>query len=219
MDKVHFIREMEIVFNGLKLGIILAFLIGPVFFTIIQTSVERGFRNGVLVSLGVSLSDVMYVAICYFGLVQFINNPQFRFYLAFAGGGILILFGIYHLFVKSRRSMIAPINVASEKKMYRYFVKGFIINGMSPMVLIFWIGAISIASLDFGYSKGFEFFIFFSTVLGTVLSIDILKAYLADKLRILITQRLMTIINVVVGICLIIFGSRLIWTAGDFLKS
>ncbi len=219
MDKLHLIREMEIVFNGLKLGIILAFLIGPVFFTIIQTSVERGFRNGVLVSLGVSLSDVMYVAICYFGLVQFINNPQFRFYLAYAGGGILILFGIYHLFVKSRMRMIAPINVASEKKMYRYFVKGFIINGMSPMVLIFWIGAISIASLDFEYSKGFEFFIFFSTVLGTVLSADILKAYLADKLRTLITHRLMTIINVVVGICLIIFGSRLIWTAGDFLKS
>ncbi len=139
MDKVHFIREMEIVFNGLKLGIILAFLIGPVFFTIIQTSVERGFRNGVLVSLGVSLSDVMYVAICYFGLVQFINNPQFRFYLAYAGGGILILFGIYQLFVKSRRRMTAPIDVASEKKMYRYFVKGFVINGMSPMVLIFWL--------------------------------------------------------------------------------
>lgn len=210
---------MEIVFNGLKLGIILAFLIGPVFFTIIQTSVEKGFRNGLLVSLGVSLSDVMYVAICYFGMVQFINNPEFRFYLAYAGGGILILFGIYHLFVKSRRRMIAPVNVASEKKMYRYFVKGFIINGMSPMVLIFWIGAISIASLDFGYSEGFQFFIFFSTVLGTALSTDILKAYLADKLRTLITHRLMTIINVVVGICLIIFGARLIWTAGDFLKS
>ncbi len=208
---------MEIIFNGLKLGIVLAFLIGPVFFTIIQTSVERGFRNGVLVSLGVSLSDVMYVAICYFGLVQFINNPQFRFYLAYAGGGILILFGVYLLFIKSRRRMTAPLDVASEKKMYRYFVKGFIINGMSPMVLIFWIGAISIASLDFGYTKGFEFFIFFSTVLGTVLATDILKAYLADKLRALITHRLMVIINVVVGICLVIFGARLIWTAGDLL--
>jgi threonine/homoserine/homoserine lactone efflux protein len=209
---------MEIVFNGLKLGVVLAFLIGPVFFTIIQTSVERGFRNGILVSLGVSLSDIMYVAICYFGLVKFINDPEFRYYLAYVGGVILILFGIYHLFIKSRRKMTAPIDVASEKKMYRYFVKGFIINGMSPMVLIFWIGAISIASLDFGYSKGFEFFVFFSTVLGTVLSTDILKAYLADKLRTLITHRLMVIINVVVGICLIIFGSRLIWTAGDFLK-
>ncbi len=62
--------------------------------------------------------------------------------------------------------MTAPLDVASEKKMYRYFIKGFIINGMSPMVLIFWIGAISIASLDFGYTKGFEFFIFFTVVLG-----------------------------------------------------
>jgi len=210
---------MDILFNGLKLGIVLAFLIGPVFFTIIQTSVERGFRNGVLVSLGVSLSDIMYVAICYFGLVQFINSPEFRFYLAYAGGGILILFGIYHLFIKSKRRMTAPLDVASEKKMYRYFVKGFIINGMSPMVLIFWIGAISIASLDFGYEKGFDFFIFFSTVLGTVLATDILKAYLADKLRALITHRLMVIINVVVGICLVIFGARLIWTAGDFLST
>ncbi len=208
---------MEIVFNGLKLGMVLAFLIGPVFFTIIQTSVERGFRNGVLVSLGVSLSDTMYVAICYFGLVQFINDPDFRYYLAYAGGIILILFGIYHLFIKSRRKMTAAIDVASESKTYRYFIKGFIINGMSPMVLIFWIGTISIASLDFGYSKGFEFFIFFSVVLGTVLLTDVLKAYLADKLRALVTHRLMVIINIVVGICLIIFGVRLIWTAGDFL--
>jgi len=171
----------------------------------------------VLVSLGVSLSDVMYVAICYFGLVQFINDPQFRYYLSYIGGSILILFGIYHLFIKSRRRMTAPLDVASEKKMYRYFVKGFIINGMSPMVLIFWIGAISIASLDFGYVRGLDFFVFFSTVLTTVLSTDILKAYLADKLRTLITHRLMVIINVVVGICLVIFGVRLIWTAGDFL--
>jgi len=210
---------MEIIFNGLKLGVVLTFLIGPVFFTIIQTSVEKGFRNGVLVSLGVSLSDVLYVAICYFGLVQFINDPDFRFYLAYAGGGILVLFGLYHLFIKSRRKMTATLDVASEKKKktYRYFIKGFIINGMSPMVLIFWVGAISIASLDFGYTKGFEFFIFFATVLGTVLSTDILKAFLADKLRTLVTHRFMVIINIVVGICLIIFGVRLIWTAGDFL--
>ena len=217
MDEICFLA-MEIIFNGIKLGIVLAFLIGPVFFTIIQTSIERGFGNGVLVSLGVSLSDAVYVAICYFGLVQFINNPDFRFFLANAGGGVLILFGIYHLFIKSRRKMTASMDVASEKKMYRYFIKGFIINAMSPMVLIFWIGAISIASLDFGYAKGLEFFVFFSAVLGTVLSTDILKAYLADKLRRLITHRLLVTINIAVGICLIIFGARLLWTANDFLS-
>jgi len=52
---------MEIVFNGVKFGFSLAFLIGPVFFTIIQTSIERGFWNGAWVALGVSLSDAVYV--------------------------------------------------------------------------------------------------------------------------------------------------------------
>jgi threonine/homoserine/homoserine lactone efflux protein len=207
---------MEILFNGLKVGIVLAFLIGPVFFTIIQTSVERGFWKGVLVSLGVSLSDVLYVAICYFGLVQVINEPTFRLYLAYAGGTILILFGIYNVFIKSRRNMHPSLDVVNEKKGYRYFIKGFIINGMSPMVLIFWVGTISVASLDFGYVRGLEFFIFFAIVLATVLSTDILKAFLADKLRTLITQRLLMIMNVIVGICLIFFGIRLLLLSNTF---
>lgn len=212
------LSEMEIVFNGLKLGIVLAFLIGPVFFTIIQTSVEKGFGNGVLVSLGVSVSDILYVTVCYFGLVHFINEPGFRVYLAYAGGGILVLFGLYHLFIKSRRNVHPSLDIANEKKLYRYFIKGFIINGLSPMVLIFWIGTISVASIDFGYSKGFEFFIFFSVVLATVLITDILKAYLADKLRRLVTKGSMMIMNIIVGVCLIIFGSRLILLADTFLQ-
>jgi threonine/homoserine/homoserine lactone efflux protein len=207
----------EIIFNGLKLGIVLTFLVGPVFFTIIQTSVERGFWSGVVVSLGVSVSDILYVAICYFGLVQFINNPEFRLYLAYGGGAILILFGLYHLFVKSRRNLHPSLDIAKEKKIYRYFAKGFILNGFSPMVLIFWIGAISVASIDFGYSKGFEFFLFFSVVLGTVFSADVLKAYLADKLRRLVTSKLMRAMNILVGICLIIFGGRLIYLADTFI--
>jgi threonine/homoserine/homoserine lactone efflux protein len=219
MDALYCKLAMMIVLNGLKLGIILAFLIGPVFFAIIQTSVERGFRNGLLVSLGVSFSDALYVTVCYFGLVQFINDPQFRYYLAYAGGGILMLMGAYHLFIKSRRKMAAPLDVASEKRMYRYFVKGFLINGFSPMVLVFWIGAISVASLDFGYQNGTDYFLFFAVVLGTVLATDILKAFLADKLRTLITHRSLTIMNILVGIGLLIFGVRLILTAGNFLTS
>jgi threonine/homoserine/homoserine lactone efflux protein len=207
----------EIIFNGLKFGIVLSFLVGPVFFAIIQTSIEKGFRNGLMVALGVSLSDIAYVTICYFGLVQFFNEARFRFYLACAGGIILILFGAYYIFIKSKKRYTASIDIAAEKGTLRYFIKGFIINGFSPMVLIFWIGAISVASIDFGYQRGFDFFVFFSAVLGTVLAADIAKAFLADKLRNLLTHRSVMIMNVIVGVCLLIFGSRLIWTAGDFL--
>ncbi|MEQ8363626.1 MAG: LysE family transporter [Cyclobacteriaceae bacterium] len=205
-----------IVLNGIKFGLVLALLIGPVFFTIIQTSVEKGFWNGVFVAVGVSLSDVFYVAICYLGMAQVLEDGQFRMYLAYTGGAILILFGLYHLLVKSRRGIRSHIEAANEKGIFRYIFKGFVINGLSPMVPIFWIGAISIASLDLGYSGGFTLLIFLTSLLTTVLITDVAKAYLADKLRSLVTPRFMTIMNVTLGVLLIMFGGRLIMIAQTF---
>ncbi len=201
---------MEIVLHGVKFGIVLAFLIGPVFFTIIQASVEKGFWHGVMVTLGVSLSDTIYVTVCYFGLIQFINDVQFRMGMAYVGGSILILFGLYHLLVKSRTRNKEQFEQDQKKPIYRYFIKGFIINGLSPSVLIFWVGTISLASIDFGFTKGSQFFLFFSSLLSTVLLTDILKAYLAGKLRALVTPRFLKIMNIILGIALAILGARLI---------
>jgi len=50
---------MEAVFNGVIYGLVLAVLVGPVFFTLIQTSIERGFKSGVYVAIGISLSDAL----------------------------------------------------------------------------------------------------------------------------------------------------------------
>ncbi len=204
---------MEIILNGVKFGIVLAFLVGPVFFTIIQVSIEKGFWHGVMVTLGVSLSDTIYVTICYFGLIQLIDDAQFRLGMAYVGGTILSLFGLYHLIAKSRKKNLSDYKQDQEKPFYRYFIKGFIINGLSPSVLIFWVGTISLASIDFGYSKGSQFFIFFCTLLITVLLTDILKAYLADKLRKLVTARFLMIMNIVLGIALTFLGIRLILLA------
>jgi threonine/homoserine/homoserine lactone efflux protein len=216
MGNLYIHQVMDIVFSGVKLGVILAFLIGPVFFTLIQTSVERGFVKGVLVAVGVSASDVMYVAICYFGLVQFINQPQLREWMAYGGGVILIGFGLYHLFVKGRQQGTQSYQAASATSDWRYVVKGFVINGLSPMVLIFWIGTLSVASIDLGYTKGYEFFIFFASLLLTVFGTDVLKAYLSGKLNRLITPQLLRIMNRVVGAGLILFGVRMLWMADTF---
>lgn len=202
-----------IALHGIKFGLLLALLVGPVFFSIIQTSVEKGFWNGVLVALGVSLSDIFYVSVCYLGMAQFLNNEEFRIFLAYSGGLILILFGLYHLLVKSRKRLHQEINDSDQKGYYRYIVKGFVINGLSPMVPIFWIGVVSIASLDLGYTSGSSFFLFFISLLATVLLTDVAKAYLADKLRSLVTHRFLKLMNVALGILLIIFGSRLIMLA------
>ena len=69
---------MEVILNGVLSGIVLAFLIGPVFFTILQTSIERGFGSGALVAVGVSLSDAFYISLTYMGIYQLFDRGSFH---------------------------------------------------------------------------------------------------------------------------------------------
>ncbi|HZY79408.1 MAG TPA: LysE family transporter [Cyclobacteriaceae bacterium] len=205
-----------IIIKGIQFGIVLALLAGPVFFAIIQTSAERGFAKGVLVALGVSISDAFYVVVCYLGLIQLIESPTFRDKMAYVGGAILIVFGLYHLIVKARKSFTPP-KTSTEGLPYRYILKGFFINAFSPMVPILWIGYISVASIDLGLVKDSEFAIFFTAMLATVLATDVAKAYLAGRMATLVTPYRMMWMNIIVGVALFVYGIRLIATGLHYI--
>jgi threonine/homoserine/homoserine lactone efflux protein len=206
---------MEIVLNGVVSGIFLAFLIGPVFFTILQTSIERGFWSGVFVAMGVSLSDTIYICISYLGLVQVPQTAEMRRYLAYGGGLVLFGFGVYYTFIKSRSIQ----NFERDKMQYRsparLIMKGFIINSLSPMVLFFWLATVGVATSQLGYTRRGDILLFFAAIILTVLATDIVKAKLADKLRSLITPRFIRILNVALGLVLIVFAGKLILFPDD----
>ncbi|WKZ58527.1 MAG: LysE family transporter [Cyclobacteriaceae bacterium] len=207
---------MEIVLKGIVSGLVLALLIGPVFFSIIQTSIERGFLSGVLVAVGVSLSDALYIFLAYMGLSQVFSNGDNQRYMAYFGGIILFAFGVYYLFIKSRRILdFKSVNIKSTSP-WRLISKGFIINGLSPMVLIFWLGTVSVATGEFGYTTTTQVVTFFSAIVATVLLTDIIKAKLADKLRTVMTPRLVRVMNLILGVVMLIFAGRLLLYADNF---
>ncbi|ELR71819.1 hypothetical protein C900_02194 [Fulvivirga imtechensis AK7] len=193
--------------NGALFGLLLAVLIGPVFFTLIQTSIEKGLDKAVLVAIGIFFSDVLYIGLAYLGISQLINNSGYDQWIGYGGGLILILFGVFTLFRSRKKTGIVerPVTV---KGFFRFVFKGFLINGVSPFVLIFWLGAMSLATVEYRY-QGSDLFVFFTVILLIVFSTDVLKAYLAGKLRQLITPRLFKILNITVGLFLIAFGVRM----------
>lgn len=199
---------MEAVVKGVASGLLLAVLVGPVFFTLIQTSIERGFKSGVYVAVGISLSDALCIVIAYLG-ISLINSPGFRIYLSYFGGAILLAFGIYYLFVKSRKPVIYNPAHIEERSPWRLMAKGFVINGFNPMVLFFWIGTMSVATA-LGYTTPGMAAIFFGSIVVTVFVTDVIKAKLSDKLRILLTARTMKIMNLLVGVVMFGFGLKLI---------
>lgn len=207
--------RMEIVLNGIFSGIVLAFLIGPVFFTILQTSIERGFWSGFFVAAGVSLSDALYIGVCYLGIYQLFDSGNFREYLAYFGGVVLLIFGLYYLIYKSRKTRVYDPHTLQTRNPYRLALKGFIINGLSPMVLIFWLGTVGVATTKFGYSTPGSAIPYFAAIVGTVFATDILKAKLADRLRLMITPSFIRTLNIIVGLLMVVFGGRLIFMADN----
>jgi threonine/homoserine/homoserine lactone efflux protein len=201
---------MEIVLKGIFSGLVLAILVGPVFFTLLQTSIERGFKSGVYVAIGIAVSDSLYVALSYLGLSSLFNSAEFQVYLSYVGGSIILCFGGYYLFIKSRRFVNFNMGHVEEKSPFRLMAKGFIINGFNPMVLIFWIGTISIATGQLGYTSNGKAITFLGSIIITVLITDIVKAKLADKLRILLTARIIKIMNIILGLVMFALGLKLL---------
>jgi len=197
-----------VVVNGLVFGLVLAVLIGPVFFTLIQTSIEKGFKKAMLVALGIVLSDISYILLAYFGVSKYLKSSGHDASVAYIGGAILLAFGLFNL-MRARQHIVITREAINAKGFFRYIVKGFLINGISPFVLIFWVGAMSLATAKYKYT-GEELLLFFTAIIVVVIATDMLKAYLATRLRKFFTPKLFKILNLVVGIALCLFGLRML---------
>jgi threonine/homoserine/homoserine lactone efflux protein len=201
---------MDIILKGILLGMILAISIGPVFFSLIQTSIERGFRSGLFMAFGITLSDTAYIALTYLGISQIADIPSFGQYLGVGGGLIMLIFGVASFFKPLPHHLKETTLEKSDN--YKLIIKGFLLNGINPFVLIFWIGVVSMVTVDYAYNSN-EILLFFLGIILTIFITDAIKSYLANKLRGIITVGFIKWMNVVVGIALIGWGLWLFYYA------
>ena len=198
---------MDIILNGLGFGLLLCVLIGPVFFALLQNSIEKGFWPGFFMAVGIAISDALYIVVTYLGISQLIENPSFNMWLGGIGGGIMLILGVIYIAKPIPSKGFKQLH-AEETKWFQQILKGFAFNGINPFVLIFWIGIISKVTVDFQYTTN-EAITFFSVLILTVFGVDVLKTYFATKLSEIVTPKFMRIMNRVVGIALILFSIRL----------
>ena len=56
------------ILEGLEMGLLLSMMIGPVFFALVNTSLDHGFKQSAILAFGVFLSDLVYVLVTNFGV-------------------------------------------------------------------------------------------------------------------------------------------------------
>lgn len=199
---------IESIVSGIGLGFVLSFLTGPVFFALIKTSIEKGFYAGVSLAGGVLFSDIFYVGISLYGTSYIALENEYRMQIGIAGSSILFIIGLYYLFKKVK---VNYEQASSKRKNTGYFIKGFLMCIFNPAILLYWLSVTSSVISISGEIKSSEIIPFFGSILITQFSLDVLKAYYANKLRYRIKERNIARLNRIAGVLILIFAVRLIY--------
>jgi threonine/homoserine/homoserine lactone efflux protein len=199
---------IESIVSGIGLGFVLSFLTGPVFFALIKTSFEIGFYAGVSLAGGVLVSDIFYVGISLYGTSYIALENAYRMQIGIAGSSILFIIGLYYLFKKVK---VNYEQASSKRKNTGYFIKGFLMCIFNPAILLYWLSVTSSVISISGEIKSSEIIPFFGSILITQFSLDVLKAYYANKLRYRIKERNIARLNRIAGVLILIFAVRLIY--------
>ena len=236
------------IYEGIILGLVLAFSFGPGFFALINTGINHGFKSGAALAIGIFLSDLFLVFLIFLllsiGAENILSDPKNQHFIGVVGGIVLIVYGSFsfinkapktdadlsdptdvnHLTIETNlppeaeRAIVnrSPVSKITSPKPFWLGVKGFFLNLFNPFVWIFWMATSTAVASKFEFSQ-IKIIVFFTATLGVVLTTDLLKTFIANKIKRFLTNRLMRIINLISGAILILFGLYLIYKV-FFLK-
>lgn len=175
------------ILSAIPLGFFLSFMIGPVFFVLLETSVVKGFRAAIIFDTGVVLADIVFITIAFFSSYRLIQSIKDDPALFIFGGLVMLTYGIIS-FVNNRKEAkkikldeIDPTELAKTNYL-SLFIKGFLLNFINIGVLGFWL-AILITIGPQLELKTSRMLTFFSTLIVTYFVTDIFKILLAKQLR------------------------------------
>ena len=197
------------VLTPITVGFFTAFIMGPVFWVLLETSITKGFKAAVAFDLGVMLADVCFIGVCYLGSFQLLEEDQNRQGLFVLGGTILLLYGLFSWINRNKKNKDQPEIQESKENYFGLAAKGFAINILNVGVFIFW-GGVTIVSSPASGKSFTSFVLFFSIVLLSYFVTDLLKISVANRFKSLLTGKGIVIVNSVVSFILIVSGLVLI---------
>jgi len=195
---------LEDIQAAIPLGFFLSFMIGPVFFVLLETSITKGFRAAVAFDLGVILADILFIAAAYFSSFKLLENLSNQPGLFIFGGAILIVYGIITFLNKAQKKKGAKIKVYKENY-FNLFVKGFLLNFINIGVLVFWLGVIIVVGPSVNNDPN-RILVFFGSMIAAYFVTDLFKIILAKQLKSHLTKNKIKAIKKGLGILLVICG-------------
>ena len=198
---------------GLALSLFFSF--GPAFFSQLRTSIQYGYRRSYPFAFGVSAGDVLCVGL----MLTVLKNVDLfvalhNVWVASIASAVLIMMGVHYFkkevtSLEGKESRIKFKSKDGDPRRLTVFFQGFVINFVNPFIWIYWVSVVALVSGEFGM-VGIKRYIFFAGLLGTTLSMDLLKCKLASLLQRMVTAKVLNISNKVCAGIMFAFAAYLL---------
>ncbi|MCF0069269.1 LysE family transporter [Dyadobacter sp. CY261] len=203
---------LQALFYGTLTGVALCLTFGTVFFSLVQNSVDNGYRTGIKIALGVFVCDIIFVFFAIFGTALLPDIPNFQKWMAGAGVIFLIALGLSNI-IKGQPQIAEP-QTRFGNFLY-YFTTGFLLNGLNPVNFISWVTIASYIRTNLHYNLN-QVLLFFSASVIAVFLVESAIAVFAHRLKRIFTPKVVTLFNKVTGVVFILIACQIAYT--NFLK-
>lgn len=197
---------MNEAFAAMVLGISLAAPVGPISLEMIKKGITNGFNSSLAVGLGGMTADVIFMVFIYFGLAHFLMLSPVQIGLYFFGSLLLLYLGYQS--INHRHFQFKQTNDTKRESLLLIpYTTGLSIALINPVNLMFWFGiygsvlAEMASELKVTHFLQHASFMFLGIFLWNV-SLSILASCGSTFLK----AKLLPLINIIAGICLLFFG-------------
>jgi threonine/homoserine/homoserine lactone efflux protein len=192
---------ITIIFQGIMMGIILCLMVGPIFFQLIQITIENNPRTALIYVAGAWLSDFLCILLVIFAWSKLSElEARYHHITGWMTGLMLLTLGIVSFFKKVDIQEIKPINTAAKSAFY--FTTGFLINTLNPLATLYWLGIASNMNAMNIHGTA-NILLFFACMWFTLIATDFVKIAFAKKLKTTLTAQKLTLLNKILGVTLV----------------
>ncbi|MDZ7369820.1 MAG: LysE family translocator [candidate division KSB1 bacterium] len=194
-------------FSALVLALSLSFCVGPGLILQVDAAFNRGFKGGAWVVFGIHGSDLLVMSLTGMGISQFLQSPHSKLIMGIVGGLILIIMGLRLLIKDSNANLIQAHSnsVDHAREVLPLFLKGVMVNITNPGVIFYWLTITGMSISVYGYLTK-DYYLFFITLIGTSVFLDLLKVWLIGRYRANIGVQKLGILNRFMGAALLGIG-------------
>jgi threonine/homoserine/homoserine lactone efflux protein len=190
--------------SGLLTGFILQLAIGPVFFYLLNISIQRTLIDGLFAVLAVSIVDYLYIVLAILGVGKLLEKKKVKRVFGIFSSIVLALFGI--LMIKDGLiNKASTIEVIGGSSFVNSFLSTFILTVSSPLTIVFWTSMFSTKAIEKNYNKQQLTVFGLSSGLATILFLG-LSVIVFTLIKTSIPMNITKYANITVGSILIMYG-------------